>query len=167
MYNFAQSRVLLARNYGPLFSISQSIRQGCPLAPFMLLFFVEAMISFLNVSDIGIRELCVSLSNIEVRDVEFVDDTTLYLKGDLENLQKTELAISTLCKALGALVKWNKSFAISVGDVDRPLWNPHLQFWLISSGFPVRYLGCTIGIDLSIENQVAPLLLSLRKKLLL
>ena len=125
------------------------------------------MISFVNVGDIGIGGLRIPLSHIEVRDAEFADDTALYLKGDLENLQKTELAISTFCKASGALVNWNKSFAFWVGDVEPPLWSPHPQFRWIPSGCPVRYLGCTIGIDLSMENQVAPLLLSLRKKLLL
>ena len=128
LYNAAQSRVLLAGDYGPLFYISQSIRQGCPLTPFLFLFFAEAMISFLNVADIGIRGLCTPLSHIEVRDAEFADDTALYLKGDLENLEKTEVAISTFCKASGALVNWNKSFAFWVGDVNPPLWNPHPQF---------------------------------------
>ena len=164
LYNSAQSRVLLAGNYGPLFPISRSIRQGCPLAPFLFLFFAEAMIFFLNVGDIGIRGIRI---HIKVRDTEFVDDTALYLKGNLENLQKIELAISTFCKASGALVNWNKSFAFWVGDVEPPLWNPHPQFRWIPSGCPVRYLGCTIGTDLSLENQVAPLLVSLRKKLLL
>ena len=167
LYNAAQSRVLLAGDYGPLFYISRSVRQGCPLAPFLFLFFAEAMISFLNAADIGIRGLCTPLSHIEVRDAEFADDTALYLKGDLENLEKTEVAISTFCKASGALVNWNKSFAFWVGDVNPPLWNPHPQFRWIPSGCPVRYLGCTIGVDLSMENQVAPLLLSLRQKLLL
>ena len=167
LYNSAQSRVLLVGNYGPLFTISRSVRQGCPLAPFLFLFFAEAMISFLNAGDIGIRGIRIPFSHIEVRDAEFADDTALYLKGDLENLQKTELAISTFCKASGALVNWNKSFAFWVGDVEPPLWSPHPQFRWIPSGCPVRYLGCTIGIDLSMENQVAPLLLSLRKKLLL
>ena len=53
------------------------------------MFFAEAMISFLNAGDIGIRGIRIPFSHIEVRDVEFADDTALYLKGDLENLQKT------------------------------------------------------------------------------
>ena len=115
LYNVAQNRVLLAGDYGPLFYISRSVHQGCPLAPFLFLFFVEAMISFLNVVDIGIRRLYIPLSHIEVRDAEFANDTALYLKSDLENLQKTEVAISTFCKASSALVNWSKSFAFWVG----------------------------------------------------
>ena len=34
-------------------------------------------------------------------------------------------------------------------------------------GTPIRYLRCTIGIDLLVENQVAPLLFTLQKNLLL
>ena len=159
--NLAQSQVLLARNYGPLFPISRLVRQGCPLAPFLFLFFVEAIFSFLNACDIGIWGIHIPFSHIEVKDVEFADDTALYLKGDLENLQKIELAIPTFCKASGAPVNWNKSFAFWVGDVEPPLWNPHPQFRWIPSGCPIRYLGCTIGIDVSKDNHVAPLLLSL------
>ena len=57
LYCLAQSQVLFARNYGPLFSSTQSVRQGYPLAPFLFLFFVEAIISFLNANDIGLHEL--------------------------------------------------------------------------------------------------------------
>ena len=75
------------------------------------------MISFWNARDIGIRGLCIPLLHIEVRGVEFTDDTTVYLKSDLENLEKTEFAISTFCKASSALVNPNKSFAFWVRDV--------------------------------------------------
>ena len=38
-------------------SVRQSVRQGYRLAPFLFLFFVEAIISFLNANDIGLHEL--------------------------------------------------------------------------------------------------------------
>ena len=34
------------------------------------------------------------------------------------------------------------------------------------AGTPVRHLGCQVGLDLIAEQQIAPLLLSIRKKLL-
>ena len=89
-----QSRVLLAGNYGPLFTITWSITQRCPLAPFLVLFFDEAMISFLNVDNIGLRRLYIPFSNAELREAEFANETTLYLRGDLDNLHKTELALT-------------------------------------------------------------------------
>ena len=38
--------------------------------------------------------------------------------------------------------------AFWVGDEDPPLWNLHPQFRWIVRGTPVRYIGCTVGIDL-------------------
>ena len=47
LYRTTHSQVLLARERGEHFSISWLVRQGCPLAPTLFLFFVEAMSSFL------------------------------------------------------------------------------------------------------------------------
>ena len=88
------------------------------MAPFLFLFFVEAMISFLNANDIGLRGLYIPFSNVELREVEFADDTTIYLQGDLDNFQKTEMSLTTFYKASGALVNWNKSMAFWVGNED-------------------------------------------------
>ena len=91
LYSSAQSHVLLAGNYGPLVYITRSVRQGCPLAPFLFLFFVVAMISFLNIDDIGLCGLCIPFSNVEFKEVEFSNDNALYLHGDLHNLRKIEM----------------------------------------------------------------------------
>ena len=85
----------MAGNYGHLLSIARSIRQGCPLAPFLFLFFVVAMISFLNGDEIGLRGLQIPFSNVELRETEFADDSALYLHGDLDNLHKFEMSLTT------------------------------------------------------------------------
>ena len=46
------------------------------------------------------------------------------------------------------------------------LWCPQEGFQWILYGKPVRYLGCQIGINLAPEDHIAPLLLTIRKKLL-
>ena len=57
LYRSAHSRVLLAGDRGERFSISRSVRQGCPLAPSLFLFFAEAMSNFLTDQDTGLRGL--------------------------------------------------------------------------------------------------------------
>ena len=48
LYTSAHRQVLVARGQGEQFSISTSVRQGCPLALTLFLFFVEAMSSSLT-----------------------------------------------------------------------------------------------------------------------
>ena len=47
LYRSASSQVLLAGGRGPSFDLSRSVRQGCPLAPFLCLFFAEVMCIYL------------------------------------------------------------------------------------------------------------------------
>ena len=47
-----------------------------------------------------------------------------------------------------------------------PEWLPDPSFRWIPEGTPVRYLGCQIGLELTAEQQIAPLLLSIRRKLI-
>ena len=55
LYSTASSKVLLARGKGPSFLISRSVRQGCPLAPYLFLFFAEAMSNYLNHQGMGLK----------------------------------------------------------------------------------------------------------------
>ncbi len=54
-----------------------------------------------------------------------------------------------------------------MGQNDPPEWSPNPGFRWIPSGTPVRYSGCQVGIELSPVEQIAPLLLTIRRKLLL
>lgn len=55
LYTTACSQVLMAGGRGPSFALSRSVRQGCPLAPFLFLFFVEAMSIYLAAEEVGLR----------------------------------------------------------------------------------------------------------------
>ena len=57
LYWCATSQVLLARGWGPSFNLSRSIRQGCPLALFLFLFFAETMSVYLTTKEFGLRGL--------------------------------------------------------------------------------------------------------------
>ena len=104
LYRSASSHVLLAGGRGPSFNLSRSVRQGCPLAPFLFLFFVEVMCTFLVAEDVGLRGLQMPIQEEALLDAEFADDTSLYLQGHEANLVRAEHAIETFCTASGARI---------------------------------------------------------------
>ena len=138
----------------------------CPLAPTLFLFFVEAISSFLASREVGLHGLRLPIREEELLDAEFADDIAMYLHGQEANLRCFERALETFCDASGAHINWHKSCGFWIGQRDPPQWLPSAQFQWIPAGTSVRYLGCQIGIHLLAEQQIAPLLLSIRKKLL-
>ena len=102
------------------------------------------------------------LDGTNVMDVEFVDDTSLYLNGQLTNLQKISTTQQTFCTTSFASINCNKSVGIWVAQDSTPQWCPHLDFRWILEGNSVRNLGWQGGLNISTKNQVAPLLLKIR-----
>ena len=167
LYNSACSSVLAGGVKGDEFQISRSVRQGCPLAPYLFLFFAEAMSLFLTAEDVGLKGIAMPIDGTNVVDVEFADDTSLYLDCHNNNLQKMYTAMQTFCIASGAAINWNKSVGFWVSsDSTTPQWSPHPDFRWVPEGTSVRYLGCQVGLNISSEIQVASLLLKIRKKLM-
>ncbi|KAI5084822.1 hypothetical protein GOP47_0000991 [Adiantum capillus-veneris] len=68
LYSTTHSQVLMARGRGPRFELLRSIRQGCSLAPFLFLFFAEAMSIYLTTEDIGLRGLQLPIRGEELPD---------------------------------------------------------------------------------------------------
>ena len=166
LYRHASSSVLFAGAYGPLFPISRSVRQGCPLAPFLFILFGEALSSYLRSSSAGIKGIALPCTQVSVLDAEFADDTALYVEGEIGNLGRVQDALQVFSDATGASLNWNKSVGIWVGEETHPTWYPGPSFRWLHHGEPVRYLGCMVGIDLRPETMLSPLLLSIKRKLI-
>ena len=62
------------------------MRQGCPLAPTLFLFFVETMKNFLTSQEIGLRGLQLPIKNEDLLNTEFADDTSVNLARQKGNL---------------------------------------------------------------------------------
>ena len=153
MYRSAHSRVLLAGDRGERFSISRSVRQGCPLAPTLFLFLAEAMSNFLSDQDTGLRGLRLPIRDEDLLDAEFADDTAMYLAGDEDNLARFQTALETFCDALGAKINWNKSCGFWVGGDTPPGWLPDPLFWWVLPGTSICYLGCHVGLSLGVVGR--------------
>ena len=66
--------------------MSRSVCQGCLLAPFLFLIVMEIFSTYLNLVVVGIQGLVAPISTKMILDVEFADDTTLYMYVEEGNL---------------------------------------------------------------------------------
>ena len=158
LYRNAYSLVLMAGGIGPRFNITRSVRQGCPVAPFLFLLFAEAMHAFISGQSTGLRGITLPIEGEENLDSEFADDTTLYVKGSLTNLLQVQEVLLQFCTTAGARLNWTKTVAFWVSTEPPPNWRPHPSFQWAQRGVAVRYLGVQVGIDLAPELHVAHLL---------
>ena len=115
MYSSAHSQVLVGGARGDRFALSRSARQGCPLAPFLFLFFAEAMSGYLTAQDVGLQGLSLSIRDEELLDSKFADDTAMYLQGYEANLMRFQQALECFCQASGAQINWHKSCGFWTG----------------------------------------------------
>ena len=165
LYRHAHSSLLFAGDIGRRFSISRSVRQGCPLAPFLFLLVSEAFSVHLNSEDVNIKALALSVENAGV-DSEFADDTALYVAASQSNLLQVQKSVDDFSQASGALINWDKSSGFWIASGDPPVNIPTSGFTWIPHGQSIRYLGCRVGLGLNAEDMIAPLLLRLRNKLI-
>ena len=68
------------------FQISRSVRQGCSLAPYLFLFFAEAISLFFTTEEVELKGVAMPLDGTNVVDIEFTDDTSSYVDGQINNL---------------------------------------------------------------------------------
>ena len=80
LYREAFSSVLVAGGQTRKFSILHSIRQGCPLAPFLFLLVVETFSMYLKSSQVSLKGPPLPSMQQQFLDSEFADDTAIYVE---------------------------------------------------------------------------------------
>lgn len=89
-----------------------------PLTPYLFIIGTDVLGHMLEDPMYTIKGLNLPRAG-KIRDQTFTDDTTLYLKGDPENLDKTQGVLEILCKASGAKINWKKFAAIWASKRER------------------------------------------------
>jgi hypothetical protein len=85
------------------FKLTRSIRQGCPLAPFLYLF-VANCLGYILEQDVVVSGLKLPENDGDVIDQEYADDTNLYLEGSIQNLDYAKRALEVFASASGAKI---------------------------------------------------------------
>ena len=83
LYRTASNQVIIGKQMGERFGLERSVRQGCPLAPYLFLFFAMAMTHYLKAHTTRIHRVRLPIrGDSELLDSEYANDTTLYEQDD-------------------------------------------------------------------------------------
>jgi hypothetical protein len=166
LYHEASLAIRINGEAGPVFQLARSVRQGCPLAPYLFIIATDVLGHMLEDPKYAIEGLTLPRGG-RIRDQTFADDIALYLKGEHANLDKTHGVLETFCKASGAKIKWNKSAAIWASRRKRAWsWGQEVSLKWIPEGEGVRYLGVQVGFCLPTEANFDKMMAALKEKLI-
>ncbi|MCO5583111.1 hypothetical protein L7F22_037019 [Adiantum nelumboides] len=172
LYRSTSSSVTIGGHVGCRFQLSRSVRQGCPLAPYLFLFVEEAMSDFIRVHQPALRGLLMPVSDEpNLIDHEYADDTLLFLHCTPDVLDTIRYALEMFCVASGACINYDKSYGILASSQDVPTWGQDVPTWgptdfrWLRPGETCRYLVFQVGLDVSPEQQFSLVMQSMRRKL--
>ncbi len=166
LYREATSAIKVNGVAGPDFQLARSVRQGCPLAPYLFILATDVLGYMLADPKHGVEGLSLPKGNL-IRDQTFADDTTLYLKGTPANMDRAREVLKTFYRASGAKVNWCKSAAIWASRRDKSWeWGEVEGLKWIPKGRSTRCLGVQVGFHLPPEANFVALMLTLKGKLI-
>ncbi len=111
LYHSASSAIKLNGVIGDSFPLSRSVRQGCPLAPYLFILATDVLGHMLDDQHYRVKGLSLPRGD-QIKDQTFADDTALYLQGSHANMERAQKVLSLFCKASSSKVNWNKTAAI-------------------------------------------------------
>jgi hypothetical protein len=114
----------------------------------------------------GIHGLALPSGSIS-RDQSFADDTTLYLEGTNDNLERISKMLFLFWTTTGAKVNWKKSLVIwAFNQLKDYGWGIDVGLIWAPEGQGVKYLGVQVRYWLPIEANFDKLMLSSKGNLI-
>ena len=162
----ASAAVIVNGEQSKTFKLQRSVRQGCPLAPYLFLLTVDVLGQMLQHQACGVKGLRLP-DNSTITNQMFADDTMLFLDGTRENLDRALNVITRFGAASGAKLNLHKSIGLWLAHTERPWqWGEEAGLkWLIS-GEITRYLGYPFGLNIAQKDKDCKMLNQIRKHLL-
>jgi hypothetical protein len=166
LYGSASSAIKLNGVEGSTFPLARSVRQGCPLSPYLFILVTDVLGHMLDDRRFGVEGLTFPGGG-KITDQTFADDTALYLQGTRDNMERAQKVLDVFCKASGAKINWNKTCAIWASKRDKDWeWGREVGLQWIPKGKGVRYLGIQVGFHLPPEANFDKMLFALKGKLI-
>jgi hypothetical protein len=148
LYQAASSAIKVNGATRPNFQLTRSIKQGCPLVPYLFILATDVLGYMMVDPKHGVEGLSLPKGGL-IRDQTFADDTALYLQGSPTNMERVQEVLKTLCHTSGTKINWHKSTAIWANKKERTWeWGRDKGLKWIPIGKGTRYLGIQVGFHL-------------------
>lgn len=92
------------------FDLQHLVWQGCPIASYIFLLIADILAYTLQNMIYQMQRL-IFMDGQQSFSHMFVDDTVLFLHGDLFNLQQAKVVLDKYCKGVGAFLNMDKFHA--------------------------------------------------------
>ena len=137
----AAASVVVNGEQSQTFQLQRSVRQGCPLAPYLFLLTVDVLGQMLQHPEYGVKGLRLP-DKTNITNQMFADDTMLFLDGTLENMDRALSVIHRFSAASGAKLNLNKSVGLWLAHSERTWqWGEDQGLKWLLPGEVTRYLG--------------------------
>lgn len=136
-----KSVLIVSGSVGEAFELSRSVRQGYPLAPFLFIVVLDALRYMFANPRYKVEGFTLP-GGSTVIDASFADKTSLFLKGQKENLERARAVLETYCLASGSKLNWTKIYGIWTARRDITFdWGEDMGVTWVPKGEGIRYLG--------------------------
>ena len=147
------------------FKLQRSVRQGCPLAPYLFLLTVDVLGQMLQHPESGVKGLRLP-DKSTITNQMFADDTLLLLDGTPDNMDKAISIIHKFGAATGARLNLHKSVGIWISQTERQWqWGEEEGLKWLRPGEVTRYLGYPFGLHIPQKKKDGKMLGQIRKHL--
>lgn len=144
LYKDINSNLMIYPNTSNRFPVNRSVRQGCPISPFLFLIVVE-LLSLQVLNSPSIQGL--SIFQKEIRIIQLADDTALFLR-DKNQIGPALRLINAFSRASGLQLNIRKCEILSLFDTDDE------HFYNIPVKKTVKYLGIDVTKDMLTRQQL-------------
>ena len=161
----ASASIIVNGEQSKPFQLQRSVRQGCPLAPYLFLLTVDVLGQMLQHPECNVQGLRLP-DHSTITNQMFADDTLLLLEGNPANMDRAINVINRFGAASGAKLNLHKSIGLWISHTERAWsWGEDTGLKWLAPGEVTRYLGYPFGIRISQKEKDTRMLGQIRKHL--
>ena len=161
----SSAKIIVNGEPSQAFQLQRSVRQGCPLAPYLFLLTVDVLGQMLQHPACQVKGLRLP-DNTHITNQMFADDTLLLLEGNPANLDQAITVINKFGEASGAKLNLHKSVGVWISHTDRAwAWGEEAGLKWLQKGEVTRYLGYPFGLQIAQQEKDNKMLGQIRKHL--